>query len=90
MKKSSQKDQEIIVMDQSAESLPLSSAGCNGVVIDCNIKELFYGKFKAVRDTNIPIERGKITAFIGPSGCGKSTVLAMPEPDERPGAGIPL
>ena len=24
---------------------------------------------------SIPIERGKITAFIGPSGCGKSTVL---------------
>jgi phosphate transport system ATP-binding protein len=47
----------------------------DGVVIDCDIKELFYGKFKAVRDTRLPIERGKITAFIGPSGCGKSTVL---------------
>jgi phosphate transport system ATP-binding protein len=47
----------------------------NGVVIDCDIRELYYGKFKAVRDTQIPIEKGKITAFIGPSGCGKSTVL---------------
>jgi phosphate transport system ATP-binding protein len=75
MKKSSQKEQEILVMDQSAEDLQPSPGNCNGVVIDCNIKELFYGKFKAVRDTNIPIERGKITAFIGPSGCGKSTVL---------------
>jgi len=45
------------------------------VVIDCDIKELHYGTFKAVRDTKIPIERGSITAFIGPSGCGKSTVL---------------
>jgi phosphate transport system ATP-binding protein len=45
------------------------------VVIDCNIKELFYATFKAVRDTQIPIEKGTITAFIGPSGCGKSTVL---------------
>ncbi len=44
-------------------------------VIDCNISELFYGPFKAVRDTRIPIERGTVTAFIGPSGCGKSTVL---------------
>lgn len=44
-------------------------------IIDCDLKELYYGKFKAVRDTRIPIERGKITAFIGPSGCGKSTVL---------------
>jgi phosphate transport system ATP-binding protein len=45
------------------------------IVIDCDIKELYYGKFKAVRDTHIPIKKGSITAFIGPSGCGKSTVL---------------
>jgi phosphate transport system ATP-binding protein len=45
------------------------------VVIDCDISELYYGRFKAVRDTKIPIQKGSITAFIGPSGCGKSTVL---------------
>ena len=45
------------------------------VVIDCDISELYYGTFKAVRDTKIPIQKGSITAFIGPSGCGKSTVL---------------
>jgi phosphate transport system ATP-binding protein len=44
-------------------------------VIDCHIKELHYGTFKAVRDTTIPIRKNSITAFIGPSGCGKSTVL---------------
>lgn len=44
-------------------------------VIDCDVKELYYGNFKAVRDTRIPIQHGEITAFIGPSGCGKSTVL---------------
>src|SRR5271157_4535389 len=45
------------------------------VVIDCHIKELYYGTFKAVRDTTIPVKKNTITAFIGPSGCGKSTVL---------------
>ena len=45
------------------------------VVMDCDIKELYYGTFKAVRDTKIPIKKNAITAFIGPSGCGKSTVL---------------
>lgn len=45
------------------------------VVIDCNIRELYYGTFKAVRDTAIPIVKQSVTAFIGPSGCGKSTVL---------------
>jgi phosphate transport system ATP-binding protein len=45
------------------------------VIIDCHIRQLYYGKFLAVRDSHIPIEKGKITAFIGPSGCGKSTAL---------------
>ena len=45
------------------------------VVIDCNIKDLYYGTFRAVRDSRIPIVKRQITAFIGPSGCGKSTVL---------------
>src|ERR1035441_8002817 len=45
------------------------------VVVDCNITELYYGNFKAVRDTVIPVRKNAITAFIGPSGCGKSTVL---------------
>jgi phosphate transport system ATP-binding protein len=45
------------------------------VVIDCQIKDLHYGTFKAVRDTHVPVKRNAITAFIGPSGCGKSTVL---------------
>ena len=45
------------------------------LVMDCDIKELWYGSFKAVRDTHIPIRKNAITAFIGPSGCGKSTVL---------------
>src|SRR5208337_183082 len=53
---------------------PLKSNG-DDVVMDCEIKELYYGAFKAVRDTKIPIHKGSITAFIGPSGCGKSTVL---------------
>jgi phosphate transport system ATP-binding protein len=43
--------------------------------MDCNIKELFYGTVKAVRDTKIPLQKNAITALIGPSGCGKSTVL---------------
>jgi phosphate transport system ATP-binding protein len=36
---------------------------------------IYYGKFHAVRNVDLQIERNKITAMIGPSGCGKSTVL---------------
>jgi phosphate transport system ATP-binding protein len=44
-------------------------------VFDIQVKALYYDSFKAVRDTDMSIEKGTITAFIGPSGCGKSTVL---------------
>src|SRR4051794_6092692 len=43
--------------------------------IDCKVDRIFYGEFLAVRDSHVPIEKGKIVGFIGPSGCGKSTVL---------------
>lgn len=52
-----------------------NGAGRNGALLDCNISELHYGKFKAVRDVAVKLHKGTITAFIGPSGCGKSTVL---------------
>ena len=59
----------------TCEQQELPSHGGADPVIDCDIQELYYGDFRAVRDTKIPIDKGKITAFIGPSGCGKSTVL---------------
>jgi phosphate transport system ATP-binding protein len=60
---------------QASNSTNGASAANGDVVIDCDISELYYGTFKAVRNTKIPIQKGTITAFIGPSGCGKSTVL---------------
>jgi len=59
--------------DRNAER-PAVSAHAD-VVLDCCIRNLHYGSFRAVRDTEIPIRKNAITAFIGPSGCGKSTVL---------------
>src|SRR6266436_5688330 len=53
----------------------LEGNGTSKVILDCKINNLYYGKFLAVRDSHIPIEKGNITAFIGPSGCGKSTAL---------------
>ncbi len=54
---------------------PTHGRGPSAVIIDCKVDNLYYGKFLAVRDSHIPIEKGNITAFIGPSGCGKSTAL---------------
>jgi phosphate transport system ATP-binding protein len=47
----------------------------NDSVIDIDLKAIYYGQFRAVRDTRLTIPKNSITAFIGPSGCGKSTVL---------------
>src|SRR5689334_22867975 len=44
-------------------------------VIDCQLEQVYYGAFLAVRDSHVQIQKGRITGFIGPSGCGKSTVL---------------
>ena len=35
----------------------------------------FYGNARALKDINLDIPEGRVTAFIGPSGCGKSTLL---------------
>src|SRR5262249_823376 len=66
---------------QIEESRMFESTVKNGVsaskdaVIDVDLKSIFYGDFRAVRDTRLKIQKGSITPFIGPSGCGKSTVL---------------
>lgn len=36
---------------------------------------LYYSVFHALKNINLSIEKGNITAFIGPSGCGKSTLI---------------
>lgn len=43
--------------------------------VDVKNLSVYYGKFKALSDINLPIYANKITAIIGPSGCGKSTLL---------------
>lgn len=37
--------------------------------------DLYYGQFHALKNINLNVTAGQITAFIGPSGCGKSTLL---------------
>src|SRR6516164_10522294 len=57
-------------------ALPATTARSEqDTLIDCQISELHYGRFKALRDVALKIKRGTVTAFIGPSGCGKSSAL---------------
>ena len=43
--------------------------------IFCRNLDFFYGQFHALKDVNLDVAEGRVTAFIGPSGCGKSTLL---------------
>ncbi|MGQ9470106.1 MAG: phosphate ABC transporter ATP-binding protein PstB [Candidatus Aminicenantales bacterium] len=45
------------------------------IAIQVKNLSVFYGKFQALKDVSMDIERQKITALIGPSGCGKTTFL---------------
>jgi len=47
----------------------------NKIKIKVNDLNFHYGKFHALKNINLEILEGKVTALIGPSGCGKSTLL---------------
>ena len=51
----------------------------DGVEDKISIRNLdfFYGDNRALKNINVSLYQGKVTAFIGPSGCGKSTLLRI-------------
>jgi len=57
------------------QSLTTASTKKTEIILHAQIEALYYGKFLALRDVNLPIYKNTITALIGPSGCGKSTLL---------------
>ncbi len=61
------------VVAELPQAVPMQSDA--ELAMDCKLKKILYGSFLAVRDSHVPIHKGRITGFIGPSGCGKSTVL---------------
>ena len=66
-------------MNLEAVATRAEAAGANAASLPVKISirhlDFFYGKFHALKDINLDIAAGRITAFIGPSGCGKSTLL---------------
>ncbi len=44
-------------------------------MIEFHDVEKYYGKFHALKDINLTIDRGEVVTIIGPSGSGKSTLL---------------
>jgi phosphate transport system ATP-binding protein len=50
-----------------------------GLLEKVSIRDLdfFYGDNRALKNVNVSLYQGRVTAFIGPSGCGKSTLLRI-------------
>ena len=46
-------------------------------MISTNNIQKNYGKESVLKDIDVSLASGKLTAFIGPNGAGKSTLLAI-------------
>jgi phosphate transport system ATP-binding protein len=44
-------------------------------IVEVKNLDFFYGRFQALKNITLSIDRQMITALIGPSGCGKTTFL---------------
>jgi len=42
-----------------------------------HVKKIYSNNVEVLKDINLDIPEGRVTAFIGPSGCGKSTLLRV-------------
>jgi phosphate transport system ATP-binding protein len=52
-------------------------AGAREEKVSVRNLNFYYGNNKALKNVNVPLYTGLVTAFIGPSGCGKSTLLRI-------------
>jgi phosphate transport system ATP-binding protein len=60
-------------------SVTHAAVSTDGLADKVSIRNLdfYYGDHRALKDINVSLYQGKVTAFIGPSGCGKSTLLRV-------------
>lgn len=65
----------VTLQERTGEIAVGESAESKDVAIEIRGLNAYYGRFLAVSDVNIDLERNKVTGLIGPSGSGKSTLL---------------
>ncbi len=54
---------------------PTTAGASPAVAVEFSNVEVTYGKFIAVHDFSLSIEKGSFVTLLGPSGCGKTTLL---------------
>ena len=60
----------------AVSNAPIEMDGLTDKVTIRNL-DFFYGDNRALKNINVSLYQGRVTAFIGPSGCGKSTLLRI-------------
>src|SRR5271165_843644 len=63
--------------DDVKAQAPLKSAAVTKEKVVMRALNFYYGKTHALKDVQLSLFEGQVTAFIGPSGCGKSTLLRV-------------
>ena len=56
---------------------PAKAANANKDKIVARGLNFYYWQNHALKEVNLNLYEGQVTAFIGPSGCGKSTLLRV-------------
>jgi branched-chain amino acid transport system ATP-binding protein len=57
------------------------------MLLEVNGIDVFYGKFQALRDVSMKVDKGQIVSLIGPNGAGKTTTLRAITGQMKPSKG---
>jgi len=62
-------------LTDSSDPRPLAAGASAAPAVEFNDVQIAYGKFIAVHNFSLSIEKGSFVTLLGPSGCGKTTLL---------------
>lgn len=81
-----EKDSDTVVTTIN-EHMPLAHSGPRPPAVEFQHVYFSYGSKPILRDLNLSISQGSVTALVGPSGAGKSTILQLIERFYDPSSG---